>query len=79
MKIYRSVTELIGNTPLIELINYQRAHALGARVLAKLESGNPAGSVKDRVAKAMIEQAEREGRLCAGATIIEPTDRKSVV
>ena len=43
MKIYRSVTELIGNTPLIELINYQRAHALGARVLAKLESGNPAG------------------------------------
>ena len=73
MKIYRSVTELIGNTPLIELINYQRAHALGARVLAKLESGNPAGSVKDRVAKAMIEQAEREGRLRAGATIIEPT------
>ena len=73
MPIYRSVTELIGRTPLLELCNYEKHHGLGATVLAKLECGNPAGSAKDRVAASMIEAAEREGRLGPGGTIIEPT------
>ena len=73
MKIYRSVTELIGETPLLELQNYKAAHALSATVLAKLEYFNPAGSAKDRVALLMIEEAEQRGVLKPGAVIIEPT------
>lgn len=72
-KIARSLTELVGNTPMTELDNWSRHLGLKARVAAKLEYFNPAGSVKDRVALAMIEDAERSGRLRAGATIIEPT------
>lgn len=72
-KIYKSVTELIGSTPIIELKNIEGKHELKATVLAKLEYFNPAGSVKDRVAKAMIEDAESKGILKKGATIIEPT------
>ena len=73
MKIYNSVTELIGRTPLMELKNYEKVHELQATVLAKLEFMNPAGSVKDRVALSMIETAEKEGRLTADSVIIEPT------
>ncbi len=72
-RIYKSLTELIGKTPLLELVNYEIKHGLNATVLAKLEYFNPAGSVKDRIAKAMIDQAEKEGVLQPGATIIEPT------
>lgn len=72
-KIYESVTQLIGRTPLIELKNIEKKHNAGAKLLAKLEYFNPAGSVKDRVAKAMIEDAESKGILKQGATIIEPT------
>ncbi len=72
-KIFHSVTELIGNTPLLEVKNFSKANNLNATVLAKLEYFNPAGSVKDRIAKAMIEAAESEGKLKKGATIIEPT------
>ena len=72
-KIYESVTQLIGKTPLIELKNIEKKHNAGAKLLAKLEYFNPAGSVKDRVAKAMIEDAESKGILKHGATIIEPT------
>ena len=73
MKIYKNVTELIGNTPLVELGNYEKKHDLKATILAKLEYFNPAGSVKDRIAKAMIEDAEAKGLLKPGSTIIEPT------
>ena len=73
MAIYKSTVELIGNTPLLELTNYEKKHSLGARIAAKLEYFNPAGSVKDRIAYAMIEDAEKSGRLKPGATIIEPT------
>ena len=73
MAIYESLTSLIGNTPLVELKNYERKHNLPARIAAKLEYFNPAGSVKDRIALAMIEDAERSGKLKTGATIIEPT------
>lgn len=72
-QIYKSVTELIGRTPLMELTNFEKAQGLPARILAKLEYFNPAGSVKDRVAKAMIEDAEQRGILKEGSTIIEPT------
>lgn len=72
-KIYTSVTEMVGNTPLLELGNLARKHGLKARVLAKLESKNPGGSVKCRIAKNMIETAEREGKLKEGSVIIEPT------
>ncbi len=72
-QIYRSVEELIGKTPLVELQRIQKAYGLKARVLAKVESFNPAGSVKDRIAKAMIEQAEAENIISKGATIIEAT------
>lgn len=72
-KIYGSVTELIGKTPLIELKNIEKKNSLNATVVAKLEYFNPAGSVKDRIAKAMIENAEANGVLKEGATIIEPT------
>ncbi len=71
--IYRSLTELIGNTPLAELANIEKSEGLRARLLAKLEYLNPAGSAKDRIALAMITAAEREGRLKPGAVIIEPT------
>ena len=71
--IYTSADQLIGRTPLLELTNIERAEGLGARVLAKLESFNPAGSAKDRVAKAMIDDAEEKGLLGPGSVIIEPT------
>ena len=72
-QIYKSVTELIGRTPLMELANFEKAQGLPARILAKLEYFNPAGSVTDRLAKAMIEDAEQKGILIEGSTIIEPT------
>ena len=72
-KIAHSVEELIGHTPLLEITNIEAADNLAARVLVKLEYFNPAGSVKDRIAKEMIEQAERDGKLKPGSTIIEPT------
>lgn len=72
-KIYTSVDQLIGRTPLLELRGIEAQYSLKARLLAKLESFNPAGSVKDRVALAMIEDAERTGRLKEGSVIIEPT------
>ena len=71
--VYTSVDQLIGRTPLLELKNIEKAEGLGASVLAKLEYLNPAGSVKDRVAKAMIDDAEAKGLLKPGAVIIEPT------
>lgn len=73
MKVYQSVSELVGHTPLLELTRLEQEYALEAKLYAKLESFNPAGSVKDRVAKAMIEDAEASGRITDGATIIEPT------
>lgn len=73
MKIYGSMQELIGNTPLIEVKNIERDDDLKARILVKVEAFNPGGSVKDRIAKAMIEDAEASGRLRPGGTIIEPT------
>ena len=72
-KIYQNVAELIGNTPLLAANNFSRAVGLTAPLLVKLEYFNPAGSVKDRIAKAMIEKAEREGKLKADSVIIEPT------
>ena len=72
-KIYNSVTELIGNTPLLKPENFIKANKIEANLLVKLEYFNPAGSVKDRIAKAMIEQAEKEGKLKKGAVIVEPT------
>ena len=71
--IYKSADQLIGHTPLLELTHIEAAEGLKARVLAKLEYFNPAGSVKDRIAKAMIDDAEAKGLLKPGATIIEPT------
>ena len=72
-KIYTSASQLIGRTPLLELTNIEREEKLGARVLAKLEYFNPAGSVKDRIAKAMVDDAEQKGLLHPGSVIIEPT------
>lgn len=72
-KIYNSVTELIGGTPLLRAVNFSKANSLEADLLVKLEYFNPAGSVKDRVAVAMIEQAEKDGLLKKGSVIIEPT------
>nr|WP_308757995.1 cysteine synthase A [uncultured Bacteroides sp.] len=72
-KIAKQLTDLVGNTPLLELSNYNKSKGLKARLVVKLESFNPAGSVKDRVALAMIEDAEASGLLKPGATIIEPT------
>ena len=72
-KIAKQLTDLVGNTPLLELSNYNKSKGLKARLIVKLESFNPAGSVKDRVALAMIEDAETSGLLKPGATIIEPT------
>ncbi len=71
--IYTSADQLIGKTPLLELIHLEKAYDLKAKVLAKLEYFNPAGSVKDRIAKAMIDDAEQKGLLKAGSVIIEPT------
>lgn len=73
MTIYKNVTELIGNTPVVELSNLEKEVGLKAQLLAKVEFFNPAGSVKDRIAKRMIEKAEEQGLLKKGATIIEPT------
>ena len=73
MKIYKQITELIGNTPLLELVNFEKKNNLSATLLAKLEYFNPAGSVKDRVAIKMIEDAEEKGLLKKGSVIIEPT------
>ena len=72
-KIYKGALELIGNTPLVEVVNIEKELGLEARVLVKLEYFNPAGSVKDRIAKAMIEDAEAKGLLKEGSVIIEPT------
>ena len=72
-KIAKNLTELIGHTPLMELAEYSRKYGLKQNIIAKLEAFNPAGSVKDRVALAMIEDAEASGALKPGATIIEPT------
>ena len=73
MAIYKSFTELVGNTPLLELTNLEKKLGLKAKIVAKLEYFNPAGSVKDRIAKAMIEDAEASGKLKPGAVIVEPT------
>lgn len=73
MAIYKGATELIGNTPLMEATNIEKKFDLKAKVLLKLEYFNPAGSVKDRIAKAMLEDAEAKGLLTEGSTIIEPT------
>lgn len=72
-KIAKKLTDLVGNTPLLELGNYSKGHDLKARLVVKVESFNPAGSVKDRIALAMVEDAEMKGVLNPGATIIEPT------
>ena len=73
MRVYRKITDLIGGTPLLELTNYEKANRLNAKIYAKLEYFNPAGSVKDRIAKAMLDDAEEKGLLKPGAVIIEPT------
>ena len=71
--VYTSISQLVGHTPLVELTKYEKNHGLKAKILAKLEYFNPAGSVKDRIALAMIEDAEKKGLLKPGSTIIEPT------
>ena len=73
MKTYESITDLVGGTPLLELKNYEKNKELSATIFAKLEYFNPAGSVKDRIAKAMIDDAEAKGLLKPGSVIIEPT------
>lgn len=73
MKVYKKITDLIGHTPLLELGNIENEEKLEAKIYAKLEYFNPAGSVKDRIAKAMLEDAEAKGALKPGSTIIEPT------
>ena len=73
MRVYQKITDLIGGTPLLELTNYEKANELNAKIYAKLEYFNPAGSVKDRIAKAMLDDAEENGLLKPGAVIIEPT------
>lgn len=72
-KVYHKITDLIGGTPLLELVNYEKANGLEATILGKLEYFNPAGSVKDRIAKAMVDEAEAQGLLKPGSVIIEPT------
>lgn len=72
-KIYKSLTDLIGGTPLLELSNYEKKHGLKAAVIGKLEYFNPAGSVKDRIGKAMVDDAEAKGLLKPGSVMIEPT------
>lgn len=73
MAVYKSVSDLIGNTPLVELTNYEKNHNLKATLIGKVEYLNPAGSIKDRVAKAMIEEAEAQGIINADTVFIEPT------
>lgn len=73
MPVYKSISELVGGTPLLEVERYAKAHALKAKILVKLEYLNPAGSLKDRTAKSMIEDAECSGKLKRGGTIIEPS------
>ncbi|MCL2139828.1 MAG: cysteine synthase A [Treponema sp.] len=73
MKIAKNITDLIGNTPLLELVNYSKKNNLQARILAKLEYFNPAGSIKDRIARSMIEDAEEKGLINPETVIIEPT------
>ena len=73
MQVAKTFTDLIGRTPLLELGRYGQTQGLGAKILAKLEYFNPAGSVKDRVAAAMLAEAEAAGKLPADAVIIEPT------
>ena len=73
MKVYQKITDLIGKTPLLELVNYEKEENLTATLLAKVEYFNPAGSVKDRIAKGMIEDAEAKGLLKPDSVIIEPT------
>lgn len=73
MKIYHNMSELVGGTPLLALENYSDRHGISDAIVAKLEYFNPAGSVKDRIAQAMIEEAERDGRLKKGTTLIEPS------
>lgn len=73
MRVYQKITDLIGGTPHLELTNYEKANELNAKIYAKLEYFNPAGSVKDRIAKAMLDDAEEKGLLKPGAVIIEPT------
>ena len=73
MKIYEAITDLIGSTPLVKLKNYSANRNLEATVVAKVEFFNPAGSVKDRIAKAMLEDAESKGLLKPDSVIIEPT------
>lgn len=73
MKIYQNITELIGTTPLLELVNYGKKNKLNAKIYAKLEFFNPAGSAKDRVALKMLDDAEKDGKIKEGAVIIEPT------
>ena len=73
MKVYNKITDIIGNTPLLKLSNYIEDNKLEADIFAKLEYFNPAGSVKDRIAKAMIDEAEAKGIIKSGAVIIEPT------
>lgn len=73
MALYKSILDLVGNTPLVELSRFSEANGLNAAILAKLEYFNPAGSVKDRIAKAIIEDAEKTGKLKPGSVIIEPT------
>ncbi|MGM9571337.1 MAG: pyridoxal-phosphate dependent enzyme, partial [bacterium] len=72
-RIYKSLLDLVGNTPLLEVTNYEKKRNLKATILAKLEYFNPAGSVKDRIAKAMVDDAEKKGILKPGSVIIEPT------
>ena len=72
-KIYRSIDELIGGTPLLELVKFNKKRGVKGRIVAKLEYYNPAGSVKDRIAKSMLDAAEKDGSLKPGAVVIEPT------
>lgn len=73
MTVYKAISDLIGNTPLVELTHIEEKEGLDASVVAKVEFFNPAGSVKDRIAKKMIEDAEKKGLIKPGATLIEPT------
>jgi cysteine synthase A len=73
MTVYRGIDELVGRTPLVELVGYNRENGLGATIIAKLESFNPAGSVKDRIAVAMIDDAEKNGKISKESVLIEPT------
>ena len=73
MKIYQRITDTIGHTPLVELTNIEKKYNLKARIIAKVEYFNPGGSVKDRIAKAMIEKAEQEGLINKDTVLVEPT------